>query len=373
MARVKRASPEIFPALPSASNRQPAPSASYASYASIASGRAAALQGKVAPYLAMVLDPHSKDKGARYPDETIVPTGLNHLAASASYTIPDGGSTFVTGLRWKCSRDTPGGADTAPILTAAPTYGSGDWSEYGTPQTTWASLSAVDRTLAAGIRVRLVGLPTSTFLPAGTVYFLQLQSIELGSLPLTEAAAIQAVTAGKGFSCTVNELSKTDGITLPYLPQGPMSFVFSDTDSEAPVTAGSTSTSTVVSANGFLFVIGFGLQAGQTLRFDYAHHIEYIPRSIAAGIVATRVEPPSAELRDAISRGAQAIQSSLAGATSASKVQRLVDGGASAILPLAKVAMNMVPGGRLLAAGGAALSSSLGGPSWLTSALSALA
>jgi len=94
-----------------------------------------------------------------------------------------------------------------------------------------------------GIRTRLVGLPTSTFLPSGTLYFLRIQEAELSAtlaaLDVSETAAIQAVTAGKGFSMTVNELSKLDGVILPFLPQGPMSFVFSDNNSVAAAAAGS--------------------------------------------------------------------------------------------------------------------------------------
>lgn len=375
MAVIKRSSPENFPALSSAQPRYTAPpSGSYASYASVASGRAAALTGKISPYLSMVMDPLAKDKGCRYPDETIVPTGMVHLAYSTTYTVPPTASTLATGLRWKCCQDAPGGPDTNPIFPPGPVGLGPAFVDYGTPQSTWAPLSSVDRTLAAGLRIRVIGLPQSTFLPSGTLYFLQMQSVE--AYPSTEAAAIQAVTAGKGFAVTVNELSKTEGVILPYLPQGPMSFVFSDTNADAPASAGSPfggPPSTVVSANGYLFVVGFGLQEGQSLRIDYAHHIEYIPRATAAGLIATKVEPPSTEARDSISRGAQLIQTSLAGATSLSKIKVLTDGGSSIVNSLAKMAVGMVPGGSALARGSSMVASALGAPSWLTSALSALA
>jgi hypothetical protein len=318
----------------------------------------------------MVLDPHSKDKGCRYPDETIVPTGLVHLAYSNTYTVANGESTLRTYLRWKCDIDNAGGVNTSPILLPDAVGAAFNSVDYGSPQTTWSNLSSIDRTLAAGIRVRLIGLPTSTFMPSGTIYFIQLQNVEAEIAD--EASAIQAVTAGKGFSVTVNELSKTDGVTLPYLPQGPMSFVFSDTNADAPVTAGVSSASTVVSANGFLYVVAFGLQSGQSFRIDYAHHIEYIPRATAAGLVATRVEPPSSEFRDAISRGAQAVQSTLAGATSMAAGRSVTNGGEGIIGQLAKTAVGMIPGGPLLAKGASMLSSTLGAPAWLTSALASL-
>lgn len=348
-------------------------SASQQAYANVASDRASALTGKVSPYLSMVMDPHSKDKGVRYPDETIVPTGLVHLAYSTTYTVPAATSNFATALTWKCDIDNAGGADTSPIWPPGPVGAGPGYNDYGAPQATWAALSATDRTLAAGIRVRVIGLPTSTFMPSGTIYFIQAQASERLSLPSTEAAAIQAVTAGKGFSVTVNELSKADGVTIPYLPQGPMSFVFSDTNAEAPVTAGAETASTVVSANGLLWVVAFGLQPGQSFRIDYAHHIEYIPRVTAAGLIATRVEPPSSELRDAISRGAQAVQTNLAGATNLQQIRPLTDGGGAVLGQLAKVAVGMVPGGSLIAKGASLVANTFGAPAWLSSALNALA
>jgi hypothetical protein len=387
MARVKAKSPENFPALSKALNTPPvrtgpvgAGAGGYASYAEVASGRASAIGSSISPYLSMVVDPMTKEKGVRYPDETIVPTGMVHLASSTTFTIPEDYPTpglkgsIWTALRWKCDVDNVSTtANTAPILGP---QGIGDtiaYTDYGNPQKTWSDLSSVDRTLAAGIRVRVVALPTATYLPSGTLYFLQIQASDSFSDFSTEQGCIQAVTAGKGFSMTVNELSKSDGVTLPYLPQGPMSFVFSDTNAEAPVTAGAPGSglaSTVVSANGSIAIFGFGLQPGMTVRLDYAHHIEYIPRVQAAGLVMTKVEPPSAPARDAISRGAQLVQQSLAGATSLGKVSGVVTGGGiSALSTLARAAVGMIPGASQGLAVAKAAAEGLGAPSWLKSAI----
>jgi len=359
-----------------------ASSSSLASYSGAAAQRASSLQGAVSPYLAMVVDPMSKDKGVRYPDETIVPTAMVHLTSSYTTTIPSGGpypGTVATQLRWKCDIDNPAtAADTAPIKVPAP-FGTGwTFQDYGDQQIQWSKLSAIDRTLSCGIRARIVALPTATYLPSGTLYFLQLQASESAAPFTDESACIQAVTAGKGFSMTVNELSKSDGVTLPYLPQGPMSFVFSDTNAEAPVTAGEPSATglppTVVSANGSVFICGFGLQEGMSIRFDYAHHIEYIPRAVAAGLVSTKVEPPSSVARDAISRGAQAVQQSLAGATSLGRVSGLVTGGGlSALSALSRAAVSMIPGATAAAGVAKAAAENLGAPAWLKSALGFLA
>lgn len=370
-AMLKAKSSENFPAL---SKAQPRPvSSSYQSYASVASGRASALQGAVSPYLAMVLDPQSKDKAARYPDETIVPTGLVHLASQSTYTVPTGTTTLITMLRWKCDIDDPStGANTAPINLPSSAF-SGTWNDYGSSQASWADISSIDRTLACGIRVRVVGLPTATYLPSGTLYFLQLQQNENAlSYSTSEQNAIQAVMAGKGFSCTVNELSKTDGVTLPFLPQGPMSFVFSDTNSEPAAIAGSgiSAPPTVVSANGYVAVVAFGLQEGTVFRFDYAHHIEYIPSVKAAGLVATKVEPPSSAARDAISRGAQAIQKSLAGSSNIGSIAGLVTGGGvSALSAITKAAVGMIPGASTAVSMAKMAADGLGAPAWVKSAL----
>lgn len=361
---------------------RPSPSASYASYSSVAAGRASSLGPAVAPYLAMILDPLAKEKGCRYPDETIVPTGMVHLASSTSYTVPAGGTTFAAGLHWKALTSAQAGAnpELQPIILPGPSpteVGFLSYADYASPQKTWSDLSAVDRSLGLAIRLRLTGLPTSTFLPSGTLYFLQLQAREISTFfaaAYDEPACIQAVTAGKGFSATINELSKTDGVTLPFLPQGPMSFVFSDTGAPPAIAAGWEQPSGILSANGMILVIGFGLQAGMTLRVDYAHHIEYIPQATAAGLVQTKVEPPNSGARDAISRGAQAVQSTLAGATQLGPIKDLVTGGAmSALGSVARAAVSLIPGAAPVLSLARSAAEGLGAPQWLRTALGMLA
>lgn len=378
-ARLKAAiiSGVSFPALPKQKNNNPKPGGSggsRASYASVAAGRANELVNrKVTPFLSMVMNPFERESAARYPDETIVPTALTHFQKSTTYSV-DATGTVYTVLGWKADQ----ASVVAPISLPAPIGGPAIPADYDTPQAQWATLSAVDRTLACGIRVRLTGLPVSTFMPSGTLYFLQVQKSEFVALStyistLGEPAALQAVTAGKGFSVTVNELSKSDGIILPYLPQGPMSFVFSDTNSLAAASAGLTpATAEVVAANGNLLVVGFGMNPGQTLRFDYAHHIEYIPTISAAGIVATSVEPPNMGAREAIGRGAQVVQQRLAGSTSLKEVAPLTSGLPSIAAQVGRMAVGLIPGGSALVGAGAALARGLGAPAWLTSALDQL-
>jgi len=334
----------------------------------------------------MILNPmRSAEQSIRYPDETIVPTGVVSLQDSVSYQVGSivGGvaGTVQATLRWKVVNDDPASAlNELPIVSPKPLGTLGGNVPYA-QQAQWLPLSAVDRTLACGIRLRVVGLPPAAFMPSGTVYFLQYQNSEYTDLLASlsglagESAARAAVAAKKGFSCTVNEVSKTDGVLLPYLPQGPMSFVFSDTGSAVATGAGMAggAPSTVVSANGGVLIVGFGLQDGMELRFDFGHIIEYIPRAVAAGLVATAVQPPSAVLRDGISTGAAMIQQHLGGATTLSSIARVVVGGASAAAAaVARGVVASTPGAPLIARGLSAAAESLGAPAWLRSALATL-
>lgn len=294
------------------------------------SSRTASLR-EASDYLQMLVDPFSP-KGHRYPDETIVPTALIRFSASTTYTVDAAAaaSGFNATLCWKLRTafNGPGGFDstfTYPTTNGnIPTY-----RDYGAPQASWAAISTIDRTLACGIRVRHIGLPVSTFVPSGTLYFLQTQVGESTGAYSTESACIQAVTAMKGFSLTCAELSRLGGaVHIPYLPQGPMSYVFS-----APTNAASgfpdnvnTIADQSVAANGNLFVIGFGLQAGVILRIDYAHHAEYIPGLAAAGLVETKVEMPSVDTREKIAHGTSTVLRTIGGGTSAASLSLFPSG-----------------------------------------------
>jgi hypothetical protein len=328
----------------------------------------------VSSYSKMLMDPFARNHLCRYPDETIVPTALVHLTTSVTYTVPTGTSDVRSVLRWKVTDLSVTSAFT--YTQPAPVAGASVAADYGTPQAAWSALNAVDRTLGCGIRMRVVGLPTSTFLPSGTAYFLQLQQDE-GFGITTEAQAIQAVTAGKGFSMTINELSKLDGVNLTFLPQGPMSFVFSDRNSTPAAQAGFTPSvaAGILSANPNLYVVSFGVQEGLVLRFDYAHAIEYIPGYTAAGVVASQVESPSAAAREGIAKATAMIQDHRSGSTSGSEVASIVNPGAlmgSLASQIGKAAVGMIPGGSAFVAGASQLSKGLGAPPWLTSALSSL-
>lgn len=268
-------------------------------------------------FINMIRDPFTKEFACRYPDETIVPTALVHLLSSTSYTVPPGTSSFATYLSWKVD-------NTYLPINPPTTFGTPFAAvSYGTPQTTWETVSSNDRTLAMGIRIRNIALPISTFKPAGTLYFIQLQANEDIQNYSTEDVCLQAVTAGKGYYFTVQELGES-AASVFYLPQGPMSYVFSNTGADAAIIG----INGVVSPNGYVAMIGFGVQPGLTFRMDYAHHVEYIPKPSAAGIISTRVEPPSSNVREMISRGAQSLQQRIAGSQTFKSIADVVTSGA---------------------------------------------
>lgn len=357
-------------------------------------------------YMGMVLNPHQSTDATdlcRYPDETIIPTSLVSLQDSLTWTQstgPTAGSvagSFVTALRWKCSGDdatyTINGS---PILTPTNLISNintfaNTWQNY-VQQSQWLGLSAIDRTLATGIRVRFMSLGLNTFMPAGTLYFIQYQNNELTGLLSQlsaaggEATARALVAARRGFAVTCNEISKTSGVTIPYLPQGPMSFVFSDSGKETAAVAGEGSfsglsipPSSILSANGGVLVVGFGLNDGCSMRLDYGHIIEYVPTVLGAGLVQTGVQQPSSTFRDAISTAAGLVQKELAGSTSLDRLgfsgglSHLGEFAAKAALGLGSAAFrSVVPGGGMMLDVGRRVIGASNAPPWLQSAASML-
>jgi len=280
-------------------------------------------------FMRMLLDPFDRDAAVRYPDDTIAPTALVHLASTMSYETTD--STFLAGLSVKNVDLGPSTANYAtpiviPGANNGPSYSR--LADYGAQQQAWRSLDSIDRTLACGMRVKLVGLPNATFVPSGTLYFLQLQANEARNAlatALTETTCIQAVNAGKGYSITSMDLMSVGGITIPYVPQGSISFDFSDSNALADhASIYNTALSQVQSAKPFLVVVGFGMSVGMVLRVDYAHHIEYVPTPQAAGLVATRSQPPSVAARESISSFASQIVEELFGSTNAKEISAIV-------------------------------------------------
>lgn len=303
-----------FPALPKTSIFTSKPVDSMSAHAKAVSSTMLA-RGLVGRYASMLVNPFSAVT-ERYPDDAIIPTGTVRLNTSDTYTVSASGD-FRARLASKVYA-------ASCIWRPQPVASAALLGDYGASQASWVALSSIDRTLACALRLRVVGLPSGIFLPAGTIYFLQAQGPESVATFDNEAECISAVTARKGFSLTLNELNSLGAVHLPLLPQGPMSFVFSDSNSAltGPLVG-------PLANPPALFVLGFGLPVGATLRIDYTHHVEYIPNVPAAGLISTSVQLPSAPSRDSIAAASQAVQATIAGATSGVQVKHLVGSASS--------------------------------------------
>jgi len=349
----------------------------------------------------MVMNPLAKEFICRYPDESLLPTALTHFTLSSTITLDAPASGHAESFRtFSAEKLLTLAAPSVSGSTGGCLYLADDTqADYGTPHIAWAGgttqaggFSSIDRTLASCIRVRVVGLPTSTFLPSGSVYFLQLTNLEFDSTtqrlvtPGGESVAMQAVAAGKGFCVTTNEISKSDGgITHFSLPFGPNSYVYSDTNMLKPALSGrggntetvfgGTGGSSALSSNGFIMVIGYGLQPGTVLRFDYAHVVEYVPTTSAAGVISTQLELPSMERRQDISLAIQKVNEVRAGSTSLQEVQAVSQAQPSGIVPavsgIAKQVLNLATGGvgSTFAKAGGMINKAIKGPAWLSTAL----
>lgn len=301
----------------------------------------------------MLVNPFYREDGTRYPDSTIAPTALSHFVAAQQYSVPTL-RPFFTILKTKFNSSTAYSAVTQFNVGTPPAPATVTNYTYGTPQSTYQSLVGQHRTLACAVRARVTALPTSTFVPSGTIYFLQLGEQEMGLNPSPlpgqdtfrnicvngEPEAIRAVLAGKGFYMTVAELyggGLSQGAHIPFLPSGPNNFLMTDIDSYVSTWAGNNGpwalssaavTSDVIATPGNnLVIFVFGAQVGMEFKFDYTHHVEYIPSSGASGLVETRMDTPSHAVRNSIDQGVNEITKSLVGATSKPEVDIVIGTG----------------------------------------------
>lgn len=390
----------------------------------------------------------------RYPDELIAPTALVQFQSRAVFTDGTGllsrvspvGGTAWTILRSKAvmydtSQDTTsygsgyngnGFATFSPPQTTDATaagpspYAGNNTStntDYGAPQLLWRGLATVDRTLAASIRTRILGLPNASLVPSGVLYALTLQNAELAVQTVTTGDAgfpiglqrylanqgncIQAVLAGKGWSMTLAELGKLPaGAIHTLLPEGPSSFVLSTSDS-GPFVAGASYQGTVgydqappaddgpianatgsrnlatggtVTAGAALLVVVFGMTGaddttpGMSLEFQYNHVIEYIPGIGASGVVDTVSAPPSVMARQGITAAVHKVVAGREGSTNVAQLAPFVgQSGPSSAMALAQGIARGLPipmGVRAGAFAGKALNDWMGGPSWVSQGFS---
>jgi hypothetical protein len=333
-----------------------------------------------------LLDPFSAIQGdVRYPDETITKTAIVQMQQRqgaqcdspgkalngwlvARLMIKQGGLNYSGSSVWGVGWDGENGQGNVGSPGDSQYFMRGG---YGDTSNTWGKGSAIDRTLAAGIRVKLNGMPSNTFQPSGTLYAWQVQTNELNPVNtiFSEAQARQMIEAGKGFMINLAEVNQMDGITLPYCPQGPMSYVFSDSDNPryqatnidgGDLTGGGWNgyAGATVSHLPCLEIMVFGAQEGTTLSIDFGHIVEYIPRVTLAGIITTKAKMPDVGWRQAAGGVISALAQTIGGQTSPGTLAAVLGGKANldrvvpAVASIAKGLMGGGVAGGLLALGG---------------------
>jgi len=336
-------------------------------------------------YIQMVTNPWS---GAmvRLPDINITPTCLAKFYANRTFSIPNAPSdyyvTFGINSRLglyslKPPIDIASVAPAAPISAVAAVYDyapgtilapqfvtptgtlsplssypsapttAGPWSDdFGLEQTTTTSWISSYRTLAMAVRVRIVGLPTGTFMAPGKIYFAQVRN-DATDLPMTEQDYVVLERLGRATHVSMDAVRESGSKTFFAVPDSADKMNLSSAFFQAP---GMFSTGLSVPQDGFRRFPGYATAAvtgermimpydsvtdrlststasnvdaavadqtmhimcavfgaqneegivGYTLEVDYALVAEYIPSSLAPPGLETVVQLPSSTALDSI-------------------------------------------------------------------------
>lgn len=348
-------------------------------------GPTSASEDSAGSYVEMLVNPWS---GAlcRLPDANIAPTSLAKFIKSRTYTCSgiaptDGYDLYGINSRLACfniirTLDTaePGypttGQTSAPyqytpgpilsqvqmqltgdkfkglsVLTDNPSYPWGQ--DYGPPQSQTCSWTAAYRTLALAMRVRVVGLPASTFMAPGKVYFAQVRA-NYSDLPITEQDYVNLERIGRATHVSLDAVRESGSKTFFAVPDSADKFVLSSTFPMAPgefdpknddglavrqfpavngpfipdnsytLIPYQTATTNATVAAGSRNLVGnptdaatadqtmillmavFGAASGVILEVNYATVVEYIPTGDAPPGVETRVQLPNSPAMDTI-------------------------------------------------------------------------
>lgn len=337
----------------------------------------------------------------RIPDVVIAPTSTGKLYANRTYNITSTGSAgsaeatgpnILFGMHTKLSvysttvpassssnigagtfapyNYTPGNI-LSPIQWGLNTYtdpytafaglggGSiptGPWSDdFGSSLSSMIKYVTAFRTTSAGIRVRVIGLPSGQFMTPGKIYFAQVRYSN-SDLPLTEQDFVILEQMGRAVHVSADAVREAGSKTIFYTPDAPEKFdmtssfiippgILNNTDNSGGwvgnTTAGvryfpkyndvnfvPTSTmsnnsfsiipydtaATISTAKGIedatdmgaadqtavLLVAYFGAQDGVVLEVDYALNFEYIPNKSAPAGIEAKVQLPNALMLDSI-------------------------------------------------------------------------
>jgi len=197
---------------------------------------------------------------ARLPDNTIVPTCVCTLYANRTYTCPVGASgpnvIFAMNTRMNRASGTPsvdsttfvrtGGAPTVsavytqtpgqilvPMMYGAdpenvmapmdaPSVGATSlaWNDdFGAQVDTVTANCTAYRTLAAAIRIRIIGLPSGQFMTPGKIYVAQIR-YDRHDVPLTEQEFVNLEQKGRASHVSADAVREAGSKTVFYTPDG---------------------------------------------------------------------------------------------------------------------------------------------------------
>lgn len=364
----------------------------------------------VQEYIDILLNPWSTGS-IRLPDHVITPTSVAKFFANRTYTISrtgTAGPNLLFGLNTRLSlanTTASAQAEVSPFQSTTPSgvgyqtkypavpgnilepiqWGLGPWTDptrnyvsaitgvnhtstawsddYGTTLASTLPYVSAYRTLAAAIRVRIVGLPTSQFMTPGKIYFAQVR-YDLEDLPVTEQDFVTLEQLGRASHVSADAVREAGSKTVFMTPDGAEKFgmvsnflmapgliwdvagnvepyatytqfptvpkaiavanssgnapfsalsavvpytTTGDSDSNITLPFGPMSNAKVDNADmanadsTSLLIVGyFGAADGVVLEVDYANVIEYIPNKKSPAGVEARVQLPSASAMDAI-------------------------------------------------------------------------
>lgn len=345
----------------------------------------------------MLLDPFDSSKAVRYPDATLRGTCLAHFFNRSAFTSSPDMQTYgaaaclahdlaqptSTGTQyardsivpfdpannqWMCYQASTGGF--TPMADLKPTGSALGWRAgnlpgtlgqyYGPRQTTYEEASSQERTVAAALRLRTLGLPPGQFAYNGRVYFMWVPAADLpqtnatsatsgwyvssaaevalgaAASAITEARCMAMVEAGQGFTATLAEIDRVGGMSIPSLPVGPNSFMYRATGTSR--VSGAWSSAYACDATGlppgpgqfftdvnadtpfepgqFLVIAMFGVADGTELALEQAHVIEYIPSPSGSAIATPAVQFAPTAVRDEIMAATARVAASIGGESS---------------------------------------------------------
>lgn len=329
----------------------------------------------VSRYTNMVINPWSGSL-SRLPDINITPTCLAKFYANRTYTIPasypaDGFAMFGVNSRLGMYSATaplddqvriqlsnglayeypayayaPGSILTPQAVSSNGTFSAligspvGAWGDdYGSEQTTTTSWTSAYRTLAMAVRVRVVALPTGTFMAPGKIYFAQIRNdrndvpqseqdfVVLERLGRATHVSLDAVreSGSKTFYAVPDSADKFNLSSEFYLPPGlfmqegvdvgvgrrlfpgyaqsPGSSVIVPYNGATDRSASSTATAkdAYTADQTMIILVGvFGAAPGISLEVDYSTVVEYVPSTAAPPGLETTVQLPSSAALDSI-------------------------------------------------------------------------